>query len=526
MVLDPRIVTLSAFYGSAQLLTCGLIRTNRSKGAPDWGVNALSVLQFLPTPCTGTPKLVHITKRLENSPGGNHRLFVSRSELLVSEALALCWFKEAFTDPRTDGKTPPLESRGVWIGPEFVGREEHRARSCIPCSESTWLLECWRANDDLEEELGYSGTEWLCRRIHELTGINLNGRRERLGNFLIAMPELQHRMRVWWSQTGNIGVEIRTVPRGPSQFALIVRVSRDDCLAIAEHRIVGEGHHVFTLPHTVEHRAVELYDANTGTIVGRDAGTQMRAVQFTGHIATTSVDLTFTFQDGGPPIRVQTWWGTTMHSQAGGHEPWELKLAEARARQRREELRESNRLYVYRGNAGERTKAVSDIRAILNSCVVDYVKIWDPYFGARDAAEFLPFVFDSSTKVDVLTSAEPAPNEALPKVLSTDAGLGEAPPSGEARPASLRELKKVQLKKVLDALRRPQPDATGLLKLDCRVGAGMFHDRFIITRDRCWQLGCSFNQIGGVMSTIVEFPYPQLIELEFDRAWSQAKEQL
>ena len=54
----------------------------------------------------------------------------------------------------------------------------------------------------------------------------------------------------------------------------------------------------------------------------------------------------------------------------------------------------------------------------------------------------------------------------------------------------------------------------------------MFHDRFIITNDRCWQLGCSFNQIGDVMSTIVEFPYPALIEREFDRAWDKTKEEL
>jgi len=419
-VLDPRIAALSESYGSAQLLTCGLIRTNKSKQAPDWGVNALSVLQFLPTPCTSAPNIAHITKHLENSPKGKHRLFVSRSELLVPEALALCWFKGGFVDPRAGGRAPPLESPGIWIGPEFVGQEEHRARGCIPRTESTWLLECWRTSDDLEDELGYSGTEWLCSRILKLTGINLNGRRERLGNFLVAMPELCHRMRVWWSQTGRVGVEIRTVQDGPGQFVLMVRASRDDCLVIAEQRTVGAGYHVFNLPHTVEHRAVELYDANTGTIVGRDAGTQMRSIQLTGNIATTSIDMTFTFQDNGPPIRAQTWWGTTMRSQAGSHEPWELKLAEARARQRREELRENKRLHVYRGNAGEREKAVSDIRKILNTCIIEYVKIWDPYFGARDAAEFLPFVFDPSTKIEVLTSVEPAPNEKFPNALSTE----------------------------------------------------------------------------------------------------------
>jgi hypothetical protein len=91
---------------------------------------------------------------------------------------------------------------------------------------------------------------------------------------------------------------------------------------------------------------------------------------------------------------------------------------------------------------------------------------------------------------------------------------------------SPRVRKKEQLRLALDALREPKPGAQGLTDLKCHVGGEMFHDRFIITRDRCWQLGCSFNQIGEVMSTIVEFPYPALIESEFDRAWKRITEDL
>jgi len=95
-----------------------------------------------------------------------------------------------------------------------------------------------------------------------------------------------------------------------------------------------------------------------------------------------------------------------------------------------------------------------------------------------------------------------------------------------AQPVPLRLRKKQQLSVVLNALRKPKEGVGGLAALKCRVGAEMFHDRFIITRGRCWQLGCSFNQIGEVMSTIVEFPYPALIEKEFDRAWDKTKEEL
>lgn len=539
--LDHRLAAVVPAYGSAELLTCGLIRTKKAKTDPDWATNGFSILRFQRASFSKGAQLQFITTRPERLPSSDHQLMVTRSELSVSEALAFLNFRDSFSNPRVRTSTPPIESPGAWMGPEFVGREEHRARTLAGIGESFWLVECWRTGKELEDEIGTDGVSWLCARVRELIAINLDDRRERLGNFLIVMPEYRYRMRVWWPQRVKLGIEVRAIADGSTDFLAMVRASRHGCLISSECRRVASGLHVFDVPEFVDHREIELYDAASGIILDRDAGTPMRSAVLIGHMHQMSVDLNFTFSDGRPPIRAQTMWGTTMRTEAGlGHTSWELELADVLERERRERLREEKRVIVYRGSAQERLDAIEDIRNILRTRIEGYLKIWDPYFGVREAVEFLPFVVDPSTPISVLTSVEPTSAErhvdrsassTLSKVLEqTRARIKPWLPRSLRRrftqPVPLRIRKKQQLGVVLKTLRQPGGGVGGLSALKCRVGGGMFHDRFIITHDRAWQLGCSFNQMGEVMSTIVEFPYPGLIEREFNRAWEQIKEEL
>ena len=100
--------------------------------------------------------------------------------------------------------------------------------------------------------------------------------------------------------------------------------------------------------------------------MGRDAGNPLREVAFTQQIATSTVDFTFNFSDGSPPIHTQTTWGTTMQSRAGrGIAPWELELSDARELERKEQLRKDKKFIIYRGAA--RAEAVEDIRNIFRA---------------------------------------------------------------------------------------------------------------------------------------------------------------
>lgn len=520
--MDERLAALVPTFGSAELLTCGVIRTKAKESAPNWGFNAFSVLTFLDTRVQSLT-MRHVTSALENAPKGEHRLFVSISTLTVPEAISLMSFRDYFKDPRAPVTKPPLESFGVWVGPEFVGREEHPARDCVATADPFWLAECWRTRpSELDDELDPDVTEWLRDRIGKHTGIALEERRERLGNFMIVMPDHRHRLRVTWSRGGKVGVELRDRPGYARRFSVVVRGQRDGHLVAATVREVHAGLHVFAMPEAVDHRAVEVYDAETGHIVDCDAHVPMREIRIAGQIASTKTDFTFRFS-GGDEIRTRSMWGTTIETTVGDRSAWEERLTGIKDREQKEALRAGKRLFVYRGSEAERRQAISDLQGILHSNISGYVKIWDPYFGAREAAEFLNHIFDPDTQIMILTSLEVTPQDRGPGS-SEEATMAD--PVAVESTASRRSAKHIELQKVLDTLRKPTPSIEGQRNLKCAIGGEMFHDRFVITRDRCWQLGCSFNQIGRVMSTIIDFPYPSLIEHEFDLAFKAARNTL
>lgn len=526
--------TVSSFesYKGAELLTCALIRTNKAKKEVGWAVNAFSVLRFHDNPSL-VPHFEFITPKPERLPSGTHQLMISLSRLTVDEAISFARFSGGFRNPRVPESTPPIEAPGIWLAPEFVGRDEHRVRALVGVPESFMLHECWRTGQEIEDEIGADGVQRICRRINELTEVDLSLRKERLGNFIITMPAVRHRMRVWLPRKTKLGIELRTLPLGPERFLLLVRSSRHGSLLASHHRNVREGLHIFDVPEFADHREIELYDADNGHIIDREAGSPLRSIEFTTHQRHTPVDIAVTFADGSPPVHAKTMWGTTRRTEVGSSpEPWERELADVRERERRERLRETKDIIVYRGSEAERQQAIVNIREILGSSRSRYFKIWDPYFSAREAVEFLPFVTDPTTPIQILTSLELTPNEKHQRQTPRPSRrffcegakkiTGRSPISrikGAAKSSPIRQRKKVQLGQALSMLRNPRPGITGLSALQCRVGAEMFHDRFIITDQDCWQLGCSLNQIGNVMSTIVKFPHPSLIEREFDRSW-------
>ena len=61
-------------------------------------------------------------------------------------------------------------------------------------------------------------------------------------------------------------------------------------------------------------------------------------------------------------------------------------------------------------------------------------------------------------------------------------------------------------------------------------GTPPFHDRFIISKNRCWQIGTSLKQIGKgkdtTVSEISKLEKDEMIEPAFDRWWSAKKKDL
>jgi hypothetical protein len=522
--MDAALQPLMDACHAAELTVCALIRVGREQNAPGWAVNVFSVLRYKADPLPGGARAPrYLTERPESSPDGNHKLFVVQTDLSLTEASGLCSFSGFFVDPRAPPEFGGIASPGAWVGPLFVERYEETVRACLPPTErSIWLKERWQPRGELQKEIGPNAVAWVQARVKSVLGVSLAVRRERLGNFLVVLPEERVRMRTQPSQTKDlIGVDIQYDPSGPKEVLIVARGSRDRRAVSAAARKVGPGLHVLPMQSSIDYREIELYDAETGLILDRDAGVPFRDIGIGLNLVTTRLDVRANFvrPDGTPdgePVHVQTDWGVGHPMRVGSRPEWEEILDEVRAEEQREALRMAGQFFVYRGEAGDRQRAVEDIRGLLHTEVSDFVKVWDPYFGHRDAFEFLFYVAEPTTPIKVLTSMDSGEDEKAGYRASKQA-------AGEAGTTPLADWKRQQIARVLKTLREPRQGAPGLTELEIRAGGAAFHDRFIITSGRCWQLGCSFNQIGNVMSTIVQFPYPAMIEREFDQAWKLAK---
>src|SRR5689334_10017922 len=110
-MLDRRLAPLVPFYRSAELLTCGLIRKGRPSATVGWAVNGFSVLRFVQQPLPSKPQQQHLTARPESAPASAHQLFISRSDLSVSEGVALLGFAGSFPTARVP-RFAPIEQPG------------------------------------------------------------------------------------------------------------------------------------------------------------------------------------------------------------------------------------------------------------------------------------------------------------------------------------------------------------------------------------------------------------------------------
>jgi hypothetical protein len=473
---------------SAELTVAGLRRVGREKSAPGWAVNAFSVLHFTTDPLPdGERKPTYLTTRPESSPDGKHQLFVVQTPLAVQEALPLCEFGDQFVDPRAPASHGPIDSPGAWVGPAFVERYEDTVRSCVPpIDRAFWLKEHWQPPEALQAEIDDKGLGWLQARLQALLGISLATRRERLGNFLAVLPEYRIRMRTRPSQTKElIGVEVvDSAPDAPRDLLLVARGSRDRHVQSAVARLVRRGLHVLPMNSAIDYREVELYDATSGLILDREAGVPLREMVAAVNLVTTRLDVTIllTRPDGTPdgePVRVQTDWSASQPIRVGGRARWEERLQAVRNEEQLEQLRANGHFFMYRGDRNDRKQAVEDIRRILHTRLMGIVKIWDPYFGHRDAAEFLFYVAAPTTPIQVLTSLHPTDDETSNHRAVRD------DPNRVSQP--LADWKREQMSRVLRVLREPRQGTPGLTQLEVRSGGVAFHDRFILTEGRCWQ---------------------------------------
>lgn len=129
----------------------------------------------------------------------------------------------------------------------------------------------------------------------------------------------------------------------------------------------------------------------------------------------------------------------------------------------------------------------------------DYIKIQDPYVGEETfyIFEYIP----KNIKINLLTGIELGRNEDPDMIYQC-----------------------------IKRLRDERRGSFQILFMGDSGGSPPFHDRFIISRNRCWQIGTSLKQIGKgkdtTVSEISEREKDEMIEPSFDRWWNSRKKEL
>lgn len=540
--------------------------------AGDPASNLFTVLAFHASPPpANSDRFRFITVKPLSVPSKRCRLAVAHLILEPAEALPVATFSDSFVLQDAQLRQTQVNSRGSWLEPVFVGQEQHPIHECLPRIPGSFrFYEHVQDADVLRSLVEASDLPWLFGQLGQKMQARLDRRPDRLGSVVVVLPQLDGSMHTSYSHDGR-RIAVR-----------MIGGSTPTPKAIAHVRGVRDGHTVFaSLVHldraagvlpcspNVSHRTVEVYDHDSGALLDRESGVPLRQINVRFSVNPRIVRFVVPCpvppgQEAAAPIEIRTQWRSfDVRTQVGhGHTDWELAQRRATLEADRRRRQSEKRFLLYRGSTEDRERAVADIRYLLNHRCSDYVKIWDPYFGPADALRFLPYVDSPDIKISILTS-----NKVPPAVQSTDGPVHEQRPSARCAPriirrwirllsdvrsgssnsgamanlvrrifaglkvtpanseaAKLAEWKRRELRAAIKLLREPNPGLQGLQTVACRIGGGRrFHDRFIISSSYCWQLGCSLNHLGSVISTVTEFPHPGLIEEEFDSAWREAR---
>jgi hypothetical protein len=503
---------LASCFDGAELTTCLLWR----KGSC---INALSVLRFQSS--MGGERFRWLTRPL-SLKASDYKLLLTRSQLTRDEGVVLAQAGNTFRDPAAGAEGEDIESPGEWIGAELVGEGESSSlRNCLPpMAGAFWFDEHWRAQS-LTADLDERTTNHLIALVRKHLGLRLDRSVERIGNVVVVWPEMRIRasIRGHRDDARLLLVDIRTTTALDRKDLVVAAKLRRDSDVITGVEVPVDP--VLTrveFPQNVSDWEIEIYHRASGDLLYRATGSLMRHI--VGNVNMIGTNYTFDFRFENPDgtieetVKVEGAWGTTQRFDVGGRSPAErhrdrLTLAESIARMSNE-----YQLFVYRGGDEERGRAVGDLRRLIHALSRGYLKIWDPYFSDKDVARFLTAVADPTLQIQVLTAMKLPPSE------KKESREHEDP----AKPRTPAQYRKERFVRFLQTIRQPAPRTSGLTGLRVRLASSHAHDRFIITDGRCWQLGASFNQIGAVISTVVEVPAATAIEMEFDSVWKRAGE--
>lgn len=457
------------------------------------GHNAFTLIRFLSDPLHRKLRgSTNLTNRPELVAGHQKFLFgAKRSYMDASDViLAMAGMNDSFC-LNIDGKAVAISSPGDWHHPIAIARDEHHTSGFVPGRGFRWQLEHWASTSAAVVQFAAATRHDIWTRIYRTLASPVPY--ERLGNLIVTIEGQTKLHLITSDDARTLGVRILG-PR-PDRVTAIVELSHaDEGYSATTHSLEDE-FSVLRVTGPAQRCTVSLFGAD-GTLMTRSSCElrPRREIKVHGQSFVFDSELRHArvlLPNAESPIEAYVQWQPHDLRPDPVHE-WEREVLHAPVRRAQATLVAHKKFILYEGGEDERHRAVADIRGFLGQYGTESVRVWDPYCDAKDLITFLTAISNSNAEIRVLTHY--GKKEYHDDLLA-----------------------------VKHWLKNPGPGIPPAPNVSVRFFTGPSHDRFLLCGDRCWQLGCSLNQIGANIGTIVELPVSDPVQLAFEAAWKQSK---
>lgn len=450
-------------------------------------------------------------KEFRNDAGSHYSIFIFEQTLSLESAqkYLLSYDGHRLFNPASSKAVLELVEHEFYK-PSLIGEDEvsEHLNALVPAMNRSCIICEFFATEKGKTTLQMVGSESIetnkfFLNLQNAYGIDLGIYSDRHGNFMIVLPETRLHSRFYSSQEHPNKLFIETKAFGNIDInKLIMNVRSEGNAGIFDYKEVRPAQNNVIIDgfSTDGNITVEIFDTTENEIIYRTTGNLIQSIN-TSIGLMTGVRKVVTQDKNGKVIKTEDVDLVAQDASVStiGKKTVRSLIYERELFQRKKKLLLEKRLFQYRLNEHENAK--KDILGIINESAKEYLYFWDPYFSEKEMMEYLPFINNTSLDIRIITDFT---TDHLGKQYVSERFFSE----GVAK--CIEDMKKAGIPRI---------------ELRYRLKKGIqFHDRFLITKDRCWMLGSSFNSIGNAHSVIVEIGYPDIIYGEFVKMWDSLEE--
>jgi hypothetical protein len=342
--------------------------------------------------------------------------------------------------------------------------------------------------------------------IKQRLGIDISQFDDRIGNFIILIPERRITAKFYGSHTDGKVLFVETFLKDCDKKDFILLLKTVNNNEIIDSLIISEIKEKILIPDYNKDGkiTIEIWDLKNKLLVLNDDGYLIKEIVINMNIIHGK-RVVKQIDKNGNVKEIQVDLTSPAYSKMSKEKEFSTFISERESETKKRSLLLNKELFQYKKDQHE--EALGDIINLINQNVHSHVYFWDPYFTYKDMERILPFVNDLN--IDI-------------RIISDFSALNESKEDSSYKSKSDLDF----VKEIEDSIKKLKSALIENIEFRYKFGnCGFgFHDRFLIIDNDCWMLGSSFNSIGKVHSLIVKINYPEIVSKMFLDLWEKLKD--